>query len=195
MAKKNHTLGKLLALTTTVAAIGGACYIFRDKIQQSAIFQKSKDKLSGLFGKDSDDFDDDDDFFFDDEDDIISDDTMFSDSPNNDREYTSIAINPAQEDEDSYESPLPEAEPDTDTFTVDIENPFEDTDTVATAEDTIPTISYESGFGTPVSTPEPPTIVTADDAEEETVTAYEYEGLSDVSEDPDVLEEQDKLDF
>lgn len=252
MAKKNHTLGKLLALTTTVAAIGGVCYIFRDKIQQSAIYQKSSDKLSGLFGKKSDDFAEDD-FFFDDEDDIFDEDDNFPENSKHNREYTSIAGNSKQE-EDVPHSPLPDAEPEDSTpVTEDSITPaketnfsaIEENDTTAEkeydspiaeenttltseekdvsekendlstteettdteesleevteifADETIPTISF-GGFGTPVSTPEPPTTFESDSSKEEseeTVTGYEYEGLSDVSEDPDVLEEQDKLDF
>lgn len=215
MAKKDHTLGKVLALTTTIAAIGGACYIFRDKIRESAIYQKSADKLSGLFGKKSDDFIDDDDFFFDDEDDSFADDTLFSEDSNNDREYTSIAIN-SKDEEDTVTSPLPEAEPDSDTsatedeespvsvdeespVSVDAESPITaEDDALATEEETIPTITFGGGFSTPMSTPEPPTTTSSDNSEdknEETVSAFEYEGLSDVSEDPDVLAEQDKLDF
>lgn len=199
MAKKNHTLGKVLALTTTIAAIGGACYIFRDKIRESAIYQKSADKLSGLFGKKSDDFVDDDDFFFDDEDDSFVDDALFSEDSNNDREYTSIAIN-AKDEEDTVTSPLPEAEPDSDTpVAEDEESPVAvENDALATEEETIPTITFGGGFSTPTSTPEPSTTIPSDNSEDkddETVSAFEYEGLSDVSEDPDVLAEQDKLDF
>lgn len=226
MAKKNHTLGKLLALTTTVAAIGGTCYIFRDKIKQSTIYQKSMDKLSRLFRKNSDDFMDDDDFFFDDEDDTFSDDASFSDDSAKDREYTSIVMNTKQEDQDDQadqddptdqddqddpadqddqenqddqvdekednisSSPLP-AEEETDN-----EESVEEAEEIL-VEESIPTISFGGGFSTPVSTPEPPTTMVSEDSKdsEETVTGYEYEGLSDVSEDPDVLEEQDKLDF
>ena len=252
MAKNNHTLGKILALTTTVAAIGGACYIFRDKIRQSAIYKKSADKLSGLFGKGSDDFMDDDDFFFDDEDNIFTEEDLSSESSQSNREYTSISINSKQEEEMPYSSPLPDEEP-KDTATEDSTAPAwetnpstsEENDTTATeenvsaiaeenstltfeentssekendllateettdteesleevteifADETIPTISF-GGFGTPASTPEPPTTSDSDSFKEETEetgTGYENEGLSDVSEDPDVLEEQDKLDF
>ena len=254
MAKNNHTLGKILALTTTVAAIGGACYIFRDKIRQSAIYKKSADKLSGLFGKSSDDFMDDDDFFFDDEDDIFTEEDIFSEDSKNNREYTSISVNSKQEEEVPYPSPLPDTKSENDipvtedniassqetnfspitegidtttaeetaspiaeenSTTVEENDSFEeendlfDTEESTNAEEsleevteifadeTIPTISF-GGFGTPASTPEPPTTSDSDssnDENDETVTGYENEGLSDVSEDPDVLEEQDKLDF
>ncbi len=189
MAKNNHTLGKLLAFTTAIAAVGGACYIYRDKIRQSAIYQKAKDKLSGLTGGNADD-DTDDDFFFDDED-------SFAEDNSGDREYTSIAINTKQEDEDTALSPLPQEQ------TEESDNnglySSEEPEPAATQkeEDSIPTISFGGGFSAPVSTPEPPTVTQTPQAEAatDTVNEYEYEGLSDVSEDPDVLEEQDKLDF
>ena len=46
MAKKKNKLGKFLAFTTTAAAIGGTCYIFRDKIKQSSIYKAVSSKLS-----------------------------------------------------------------------------------------------------------------------------------------------------
>lgn len=275
MAKKNHTLGKFLALTTTVAAIGGVCYIFRDQIKESAIYQKSADKFSDFFAKLSNKIckEEDDDFFFDDDD--FTDDT-FSDTANKEREYTSIAINAKEEGDDenslseqgdvsdttetsikeestdneehdtASESKTPESPdmitetenhttPDAITETENHATPdaitetesSETSDTVVNAaaeespdtvteapshnddteksdeevkeifpDDTIPTIIFENNFGVPSSSPEPPTFKkSSTDTAENTVTAYENEGLSDVSEDPDVLEEQDKLDF
>lgn len=122
MAKKKNFIGKLIAFTTTVAAIGGVCYIFRDKIKESQAFKTATDKAGDLYGTIKDKMNrDDEDFFFDDDDDFFEDDMDIND--NTSREYTSI-----------------------------------------------PTID--------ISTP----------------AAYENEGLSDTSEDPDVLEEQDKLD-
>lgn len=156
MAKNKSTLGKLLAFTTTVAAIGGTCYIFRDKIKESSIYKTAVDKCSDLWAKwNNKDFDDEDDFFFDDEDENFED--VFSDEEKKNREYTSITINPKEEEISEEEIP---------------EEIKESTD------DAIPTISAE--------------VKEENDAE---VTGYENEGLSDVSEDPDVLEEQDQLDF
>ncbi|MCM1499780.1 MAG: hypothetical protein NC124_15060 [Clostridium sp.] len=65
------------------------------------------------------------------------------------------------------------------------------------SDETIPIITFGGSFGIPTSTPEPATTPTwtSANSNEETVSAYENEGLSDVSEDPDVLEEQDRLDF
>lgn len=172
MAKKNHTLGKFLALTTTAAAIGGACYVFRDQIKQSAIYKKSTECFSKLFGKVSDKFcQDEDDFFFDDEED---EDTTFNDVFSEDakknREYTSITIN-QKEEENAAESSDSISEP-----KEDIKEIFSD--------DSIPTITFGDNLN-----------ASGDSEENDTVTAYENEGLSDVSEDPDVLEEQDKLDY
>ena len=191
MAKNNHTLGKLLAFTTAAAAIGGACYVFRDKIKQSPIYQKAMDKLSGLMDKDSEDFTDDD-FFFDEED-------TFSEDSAMDREYTSITMNAKQEEDNGNVSPLPEAEDSDSSADSAGFSTTEESELSATADDTesIPTIPFESSFSTPVSTPEPPTVTETAKPEqtEDAVSGYEYEGLSDVSEDPDVLEEQDRLDF
>ena len=44
MAKKNGGFGKLIAFTTAVAAIGGVCYIFRDKIKDSSLFKSASGK-------------------------------------------------------------------------------------------------------------------------------------------------------
>ncbi|MCR5701632.1 MAG: hypothetical protein K6G76_05740 [Lachnospiraceae bacterium] len=122
MAKKKSFIGKLIAFTTTVAAIGGVCYVFRDKIKESQAFKTASDKAGDLYGTIKGKMNrDEEDFFFDDDDDFFEDDMDIND--NSSREYTSIP-------------------------TIDISVP----------------------------------------------TAYENEGLSDTSEDPDVLEEQDKLD-
>lgn len=162
MAKNKSTLGKILAFTTTVAAIGGACYIFRDKIKQSSIYKAAADKCSDLWSKWNDnEFEDEDDFFLEDEDETF--DNVFTDEEKKNREYTSITINPKEEE---------------------------------TIEESIPTISLtEEKVEAEEITAEPEVAEApvTDIAEE--VTAYENEGLSDVSEDPDVLEEQDQLDF
>lgn len=99
MGKKNSTFGKLLAFTTTAAAIGGACYIFRDQIKESSIYKKASDKFSGLRNKMSDKFsNNEDDFFFDDDFEDDFEDDVFSDDAKNNREYTSITINPKEEE-------------------------------------------------------------------------------------------------
>lgn len=100
MGKKNSTFGKLLAFTTTVAAIGGACYIFRDQIKESSIYQKASDKFNGLRNKMNDKYtNEDDDFFFDDDFEDDFEDDVFTDDAKKNREYTSITINPKEEDE------------------------------------------------------------------------------------------------
>lgn len=173
MAKKNHTLGKFLALTTTAAAIGGVCYVFRDQIKQSTIYKKSTECFSKLFGKVSDKFcQDEDDFFFDDqEDDDTAFNDVFSEDAKKNREYTSITINQKEEDDDVAESSDSISEP-----KEDIKEIFSD--------DSIPTITFSDNLN-----------ASGNSEENDKVTAYENEGLSDVSEDPDVLEEQDKLDY
>ena len=140
MGKKKNTFGKLLAFTTAAAAIGGTCYIFRDKIKSCPLYQKATDMLSGLCGGITDKFDEDDDFSFDDEDDFED---VFTGAEHN-REYTSITIN-AKDSSDSSK--------------------------IITDEQS------------------------KENANAAKITEYEHEGLSDVSEDPDTLEDQDKLDF
>lgn len=204
MAKKNHTLGKLFAFTTTVAAIGGVCYVFRDQIKQSSIYKKSTECLSKLFEKVSDKFcQDEDDFSFDDEkeDDAAFDD-IFSEDAKKNREYTSITINQkedenpedsaAEEEEDSADISSDEEETGTDaltdkeeakTTTASETEPKEDIKEIF-SDDSIPTITFGNNLN-----------ASTDSEESSRVDAYENEGLSDVSEDPDVLEEQDKLDY
>lgn len=193
MAKKKHTLGKFLALTTTAAAIGGACYVFRDQIKQSTIYKKSTECFSKLFGKVSDKFcQDEDDFFFDDEED---DDTAFNDVFSEDakknREYTSITINQKEEENAEDASSDEEEETIADTSAdeeneaaVDISAEAEEDIKEIFSDDSIPTITFGDNLKASGSS-----------EESGKVTAYENEGLSDVSEDPDVLEEQDKLDY
>lgn len=195
MAKKNHTLGKLLALTTTIAAIGGTCYVFRKQIKESSIYKKSSDKISTLIKKVSEKVcpKDEESFFFDEDDEDFYSDTMFSEDAKKSREYTSITINSndTTNTTDTTENP-DEAEsiPKTasDTVAEDMKEIFPD--------ESIPTISFGTDFSTSSSS-EAPVFNATDDSssESEEVIAYENEGLSDVSEDPDVLEEQDKLDF
>lgn len=198
MAKKKNTLGKLLAFTTTVAAIGGACYIYRDKIKQSSIYKTTADKCSDLYSKFKNKMNDEDydDFFPDDEEEHF--DNVFTEEEKQNREYTSITINPKDKSEAIPEDPMVE--------TAIQEEPFEKAEAVEETEElpgeeaieapedlsveeaieepevSIPTISFETSS-------------TDEVAEKTAVTAYEYEGLSDVSEDPEVLEEQDQLDF
>ena len=197
MAKKNGALGKLIAVTTAVAAIGGICYIFRDKIMESPLFQSATDKANDLYDnvKNKINREDDDDFFFDDDDDFFNDSSPSEST--GEREYTSISISTSDDNiaedinepdsettsvnagSDDFESSSATIEPepahdDNDTINIDAAP----TDDNTNENDSIPTIDFGSTFAKP-----------------ETVTGYENEGLSDVSEDPDTLEDMDKLDF
>lgn len=207
MAKNKNCFNKLLALTATVAAVGGACYVFRDKIKNSPLYKTALDKAYDLYDKwkdhqsDDDSFDD---FDFDEDDDFED---IFSEEDKSEREYTSITIN-AKEDTSSTDVADDSAvtdnteddktpDPSEDTVSAEVDVPaasdteapdeevssipqVEESDVTYTTDAVIPTID----FGTST---------TSDDEPE--VLGYENEGLSDVSEDPDVLEEQDKLDF
>ena len=194
MAKNKNFFSKLLTLTAAAAAVGGACYVFRDKIKSSPLYKATLDKAYDLYDKwkerqedeDDDDFED---FSFDENDDF---DDVFSDEDKSEREYTSITINAK---EDSVESPNEEAVQEDETSqpaenSPIAEAPQEDEVSPAVIQDEEPNITPSDGII--------PTIPfgTKDTLEDEPeVLGYENEGLSDVSEDPDVLEEQDKLDF
>lgn len=180
MAKKN-TFGKFIAFTTSVAAIGGVCYVFRNQIKESALYQKTMDSLSHLLDTFSTKFskNTEDDFYFDDDDDFFDEDisTMFSDTEKKNREYTSITIHAGNEDS-------PE------------KNANGTTETTISGFQSIPsTIEISDELSDDISEEQTNTASSQADNEEEIPTGYEYEGLSDVSEDPDVLAEQDKLDF
>lgn len=152
MAKKKGALGKLLALTTTAAAIGGICYVFKDKIAESSLYKSASDKVGDIYGSVKNKFNSDDDFLFDDWDDDFGDD-LDDDFDNSTREYTTLASSKDVSD-----------------------------DKKENGEDSIPTIDLNKKSS-------------ENKSEETTVEGDENEGLSDTYEDPDVLEEQDKLDF
>ena len=125
MAKRKSTLGKFIAFTTTVAAIGGICYVYRDKIKESSIYKKSKDTLSNLRSKVSDKLADEDDFCFDDDFEDDFEDDVFSDDAKKSREYTSITINAKDSTVAS-----------TDKATQDDDNASDDDNTTCDTEDT-----------------------------------------------------------
>ena len=156
MAK--NKFGKFLAFTTTVAAVGTTCYIFRDKIKESTLYQKTINALAALLNTEEDFAEEafflDDDFEKEDESSIFSED-------NKGREYTSITINAK-------------------------ENPTLNLGAMEINEEDL-----DKAMETSEEQPDQ----TTNTIEEEPVQAYEYEGLSDVYEDPNILEEQDKLDF
>ncbi len=94
MSKKGGTIVKLVAVVAGIAAVGTACYVFKDKIVE--FFQKIKLKEKAdsvksfvnknVLGKKDDDYFDDADFF----DDAAGD--AASDSESSNRGYTSITI-------------------------------------------------------------------------------------------------------
>lgn len=155
MSKKGGTIIKIVAVLAGVAAVGTACYLYKDKIKE--FFQKInlKDKIDTaksfvtdkVLGTGDDDFFDDADFF--------DDDPEEDDSDNGNRGYTSINI--TADDADTEE-----------------ETPADDT-------------KEETSRATDATEE-------AAESEEEDDTPYENEGLSDVSEDEDVLAEQTSLD-
>ncbi len=175
MSKKGF-LGKTLAVVGAVAAIGGVCYVFRDKIKESKLYKdfdvddkvkKAKsfvnDKLPNSCDCESDDFEDD--FFYDeDEDDMPSTPVQ--------REYTSIT----PQTEDDTNEIIDDNFQEIDTNNDEVNTNDSDTDSTTS----IPTISFDD---------------LADSEEDDSPIGYENEGLSDVSEDPDVLIDQDKLEF
>lgn len=153
MSKKGGTIVKIVAVLAGVAAVGTACYLYKDKIKE--FFQKInlKDKIDTaksfvtdkVLGTGEDDFFDDADFF---DDDLTEEDADSADNGN--RGYTSINITADDADGADAEEKAP-------------------------ADDT-----EEEKAET--------------DAAEEEDIPYENEGLSDVSEDEDVLAEQTSLD-
>lgn len=170
MSKKSGSIVKIVAFVAGVAAVGTACYVYKDKIKE--FFEKNdvKGKINNakdfvsekvLKNKNDDYFDDAE--FFDD------DDTVEEDTSN--RGYTSITIT---SDEDSEAT----------TDKEEVSN-TEETAAKAAAEENIPV------------TDEIKEITSADNTkviEEDTPKEYEYEGLSDVSEDEDVLADEAALD-
>lgn len=179
MAKKGF-LGTVISVAATLAAVGGACYIFRDKIKESKLYKdlNMDDHLMNLKNywdehkpckETEEDFFDEDEFIFEDAD--TSDRNYVSVSfTQNDDAFEDIEDTPDVAEEASEEneeaSPAPTEE---DSFDV----PVISFDTEATADNTTDTVT-EEGDDSPIG--------------------YDMEGLSDVSEDPDVLMEQDLLD-
>lgn len=155
MSKKGGTIVKLVAFVAGVAAIGTACYVYKDKIKEFLEKIELKDKLNQaksfvtdkVLGTKEDDFFDDAEFF---------DDEAEESEDSSNRGYTSINMN--SEDEEQPSAPI------------------------SAAASTEPPVSK--------------TVLLSeqDFASEEEETGFEYEGLSDVSEDEDVLAEEATLD-
>ncbi len=154
MSKKSGTIIKLLAIAAGVAAVGTACYLYKDKIKDffekldvRTKFDTAKSFVTDkVLGNKEEDFFDDADFFDDDEDD-----TEAADAGS--RGYTSITIS---SDDSTGEEPAPAPE-------------------VSATESTVSAVDA------------------AEDEDTEDIP-YENEGLSDVSEDEDVLAEETSLD-
>lgn len=171
MAKKS-LLGKLFTIAAAAAAIGGACYIFKDKIKASKLYEDLDvdDKLHSLKNilkknDDEEDFFDEDEYIFNTEED------------DSNRTYVSLNAEPATADVPAVKEEAPKED-----------TPKEDETVPTIALDTIP--DSENSFTSEDTKKED----TPSDTKGETPTSYDMEGLSDVSEDPDVLMEQDLLD-
>ena len=195
MAKKKNKLGKFLAFTTTAAAIGGTCYIFRDRIKESTIYKAISSKLSDHFDTFSEKFSDTDDDFFYDEDENFAD--AFPENAENSREYTSITIN--AKEEPTTTDPTSPISANTDSETKESaqnESPSENEESPkADISSKNEKETKENDSSSDTEETKEDTIFSNDSLIEIFPKDYENKGLSDVSEDPDTLEEQDKLDF
>ena len=134
--------GKLFKAAATIAAIGGVCYVFRDKIKNSTVYQSldMDDKVEKVKN-------------------TIKEKMPAKEEP--ERNYFSL-------DDAPVEGTIDQQSENTSDISADNAKPEE----------------------TEQSTEEAATVT----EEIESPILYENEGLSDVSEDLDVIEEQDKLD-
>lgn len=134
--------GKLFKAAATIAAIGGVCYVFRDKIKNSTVYQSldMDDKVEKIKN-------------------TIKEKMPAKEEP--ERNYFSL-------DDAPVEGTIDQQSENTSDISADNAKPEE----------------------TEHSTEEAATVT----EEIESPILYENEGLSDVSEDLDVIEEQDKLD-
>ena len=134
--------GKLFKAAATIAAIGGVCYVFRDKIKNSTVYQSldMDDKVEKVKN-------------------TIKEKMPAKEEP--ERNYFSL-------DDAPVEGTIDQQSENTSDISADNAKPVE----------------------TEHSTEEAATVT----EEIESPILYENEGLSDVSEDLDVIEEQDKLD-
>ncbi len=108
MSKKGGTIVKIVAVVAGIAAVGTACYVYKDKIVEFFQKLKLKEKVDSVksfvdenvLGKKDDDYFDDADFFDDDDSDAVA------DPETGNRGYTSITITT----DDSEEEPAEEAD-------------------------------------------------------------------------------------
>lgn len=153
--------GKLFKAAATIAAIGGVCYVFRDKIKNSTVYQSldMDDKVEKVKHTIKE--------------------KMPAKEETADRDYFSLDDAVDNTDTNAEAATVAESVSDVTAKVDDLLS-----DIPSTSEDAAPeeTVAKEAA--------------TEDVAkEEESPILYENEGLSDVSEDLDVIEEQDKLDL
>ena len=153
--------GKLFKAAATIAAIGGVCYVFRDKIKNSTVYQSldMDDKVEKVKHTIKE--------------------KMPAKEGTADRDYFSLDDAVDNTDTNAEAATVAESVSDVTAKVDDLLS-----DIPSTSEDAAPeeTVAEEAA--------------TEDVAkEEESPILYENEGLSDVSEDLDVIEEQDKLDL
>ena len=153
--------GKLFKAAATIAAIGGVCYVFRDKIKNSTVYQSldMDDKVEKVKHTIKE--------------------KMPAKEETADRDYFSLDDAVDNTDTNAEAATVAESVSDVTAKVDDLLS-----DIPSTSEDAAPeeTVAEEAA--------------TEDVAkEEESPILYENEGLSGVSEDLDVIEEQDKLDL
>ena len=157
--------GKLFKAAATIAAIGGVCYVFRDKIKNSTVYQSldMDDKVEKVKHTIKE--------------------KMPAKEETADRDYFSLDDAVDNTDTNAEAATVAESVSDVTAKVDDLLS-----DIPSTSEDTAP----EETVAEEAATEDTATEDVA--KEEESPILYENEGLSDVSEDLDVIEEQDKLD-
>lgn len=158
--------GKLFKAAATIAAIGGVCYVFRDKIKNSTVYQSldMDDKVEKVKHTIKE--------------------KMPAKEETADRDYFSLDDTVDNTDTNAEAATVAESVSDVTAKVDDLLS-----DIPSTSEDTAP----EETVAEEAATEDTSTEDVA--KEEENPILYENEGLSDVSEDLDVIEEQDKLDL
>ncbi len=158
--------GKLFKAAATIAAIGGVCYVFRDKIKNSTVYQSldMDDKVEKVKHTIKE--------------------KMPAKEETADRDYFSLDDAVDNTDTNAEAATVAESVSDVTAKVDDLLS-----DIPSTSEDAAP----EETVAEEAATEDTSTEDVA--KEEESPILYENEGLSDVSEDLDVIEEQDKLDL
>ena len=204
LGKKSSSLVPIIAFVAGTAAVGAACYIYRDKIQD--FMEKNdvkgkvdtvKDKVgdaktyvTNKFQKKSEDEFDDEEFFDDD------------DADSSERGYTSITITSEDEEEDGADEDAEDETSEASELVSEAAEAVTESVTSAkkAAEDKLADVSSdlkEAGSKAKEEAKEALASVAkkAEEAlDEESPEDFEYEGLSDVSEDEDVLADEAALD-